>query len=199
MSTYSILHSDVKNRHLRKLLADVSQAMGETAELFAISTPDQLTWRPDPKTWSSLECFAHLMDVGEQYLPRVRATVDYVHENDMTSDAPYKPGFLQKRFIAMCGPDPRFKLKAPKKFQPGSVPWDPTIEPRFLQQQDNLTTLIRRADGYDLNRVKFPSPLTGLLRFSIGEGLTLLTVHLQRHVGQAQAMREAPGFPPAES
>jgi hypothetical protein len=51
----------------------------------------------------------------------------------------------------------------------------------------------------DLNRIKVRSPITPLVRFNLGDALTLQVVHAQRHLAQARRVREHAEFPQAES
>ena len=52
-----------------------------------------------------------------------------------------------------------------------------------------------RSDGLPLNGPKFASPVTRLVRITLGEVLSLMVSHTERHVGQALRTRDAPGFP----
>ena len=70
------------------------------------------------------------------------------------------------------------------------MPIDPRISARNTSlsrdQLRELIELIEAARGKNLNRPRFGSPITALLRFSIGEGLELMVRHQQRHLLQIQ-------------
>ena len=51
------------------------------------------------------------------------------------------------------------------------------------------------ADGLDLGRLRVGIPATGLVRLSLAQGFYLGVVHDTRHLAQAEAVREEPGFP----
>jgi hypothetical protein len=184
------VHQDIDNPHLRSLLGSVDVVITDARTILDGLSEEQATWRPQAKSWSIVDVINHLLAIGDQYYPRIRETIKYVHEHDMKSTDDYKPGLFAKWFINSMRPDARFKVKTVKMFVPPATQWDITLEPRFTKQQEQLQQLIRSADGYDMNRVKFYSPATRLLRFSIGEGLTLVTVHLQRHLVQAKRLRD---------
>jgi hypothetical protein len=85
------------------------------------------------------------------------------------------------------------KLKAPKTFQP-IKPCDAIIE-QFIQQQEKLASLISEADGLDLRRIKFGSPVSSLLRFSLGDCFAILVMHQERHLKQMNRIKDHTMFP----
>ena len=120
----------------------------------------------------------HLYTTSEAYFGVVEPAM--VRESKKKSQALRKPGITGKIFLnAMQKPT---KLKAPKKFQP-IKPRD-TIVDQFIQQQEKLALLIRKADGLDLRRIKFGSPVSSILRFSLGDCCAILVTHQERHIKQ---------------
>ncbi|MEE2992138.1 MAG: hypothetical protein VX603_03075 [Gemmatimonadota bacterium] len=85
------------------------------------------------------------------------------------------------------------KLKAQKKFQP-IKPCDAIIE-QFVQQQEKPASLISEADGLDLRRIKFGSPVSSLLRFSSGDCFAILAMHQERHLKQMNRIKDHTMFP----
>ena len=68
---------------------------------------------------------------------------------------------------------------------------------RFDAHQDILADLIRRADEVNLNATRFTSPITRLVRLSIGEALTRLVIHQRRPLQQALRLPTNADFPGA--
>jgi hypothetical protein len=66
---------------------------------------------------------------------------------------------------------------------------------RFLACQALLLAAIEGADGLDLNRVRVTTPISRVLRISLGEALALATGHTRRHLDQARRVRAHPRFP----
>jgi hypothetical protein len=51
------------------------------------------------------------------------------------------------------------------------------------------------AEGLDLARVKVPTPISRLLKLSLGMTLAQAAAHERRHLEQARRVRENPRFP----
>lgn len=179
--------------HLRHLQAE-AVAVTEAAQhlLDALSGP-QLTWKPDPGTWSVAECFDHLSVTNRLYVPRIRRAIERAGQNTLVR--PFRPSWLGRLFIRLSGPGSRWKLKAPGLFKPTPAAVDPLVVRQFVEQQEALLALIQQASAVNLNTAKLRSPATRLLRLSVGEALTLLVVHEQRHLQQAQRLTRRSDFP----
>ena len=179
--------------HLRQLLADV-EAVSDAARQFREDfAPAQLAWKPTPEAWSVLECFEHLNVTGELYFPRIRQGLDRARRTDAA--APFRPTLFGRLFLRSLDPETRRKLKTFNAFKPAQGTNDVGIIDRFLAQQDDLRALLHEADGVNLNSGTFSSPLTRLVRFTVGEGLTVLVVHERRHLGQARRVTQLSAFP----
>lgn len=180
------------NPHLRSLLDDLV-AVRAAAEAFRDGlSAEQLAWRPESGAWGIADCFEHLRKMEKAY---ARGLADAV-ERAEPGEAPFRPRWLARTFIALNGPEPKVKLPAPPAVRPKQDrPASADAIDRFLAQQEQTVGLVRAADGRDLNTGRFASPFSRLLRFSLGEGLTLLVRHEQRHLGQAHRIVERPDFP----
>ncbi len=187
--------STLTHPHLRALLADAEGTRAEAERLRAELSAAQLTWQPAPDVWSVADCFEHLRKVDKAYC---RVLPDAVSRMESGSGA-FAPSLFGRWFIRFVSPESSLKLKAPRAIRPrrGGPSTGAAALDRFLAQQQDLLGLIRQADGRDLNTGTFASPLVSILRLSVGEALTLLVRHEQRHLGQALRLTERPGFPRA--
>ena len=185
----------MRNLHLDSLLNDTKQVKRASEALFASLSPEQLTWKPKRGVWSILECFDHLYTTNELYIPRVEKAIDKALHAGRTNVSPFKPSLFGRFFINSLRPESKMKMKTFGLFKPKDRGTSLEVTHLFLSQQDMLSHLIRRADECDINSVKFSSPVSRLIRFSIGEGLSVLVVHEQRHLLQAQNRQLHIGFP----
>lgn len=184
----------VANAHLKALLADIAEIDQEVTAILSGYSAAQLTWKPAPQEWSITECFDHLIVFGHQYYPKVQQTIEQTRQKNLHESRPFRPSWFGKIFINTQKPNSGWKTKTFKIFKPGHSP-DAATGQRFLEQQQTLIDLIRQADGYDLNTFKLTSPITSLLKFSIGEALWMLVVHQQLHLQQANAVAQLAEFP----
>ncbi len=183
----------VAHPHLRRLLNDLNTVTAETERLRATLSEAQCIWKPAPGVWNVLECFQHLIVTDELYYPRLRLAIEKAKREG--GSAPFRPSLFGKTFIRYVSPESQRKIKTFRTFEPSPALTDLTVLQQFVDHQDALTALIRQADGINLNRGKFSSPASRLVRFSVGEGLTVLVVHQQRHLQQARRLAERPDFP----
>ena len=178
--------------HLRKLLADVAATTAAAQQVRAGLSDAQLAWKPEPGVWNVLECIQHLITVDGLYFPQIRTVLERAPH--VEGSAPYRPSFFGRTFIRYVSPESKRKIKTFRVFEPPPTLTDVTVMARFVEHQDEFANLIRRSDGVDLNGNKFASPVSRFVRFSLGEGLTLLAAHQQRHLQQARRLTERSDF-----
>lgn len=187
----------VRHAHLADLLIRSRESTGLVDQLFEGLDRTQLAWKPDPSRWNVVECIGHLANTGQVYLPAVRAALERVKGEGRASDEPFRFTWFGKWFVGMSGPVVRRRLSTPGVFAPAPVTTDITVRDGFADVQREIERLVEDADGWLLNGRRFRSPVTPLIRLTLGEGLTLLVWHTQRHVAQAQELTRHPGFPSA--
>ena len=145
-----------------------------------------LTTPPREGVWPVSGIAQHLHITLDLYLPLMRGHIEKLRASGRQSAEPaVKPGWFARKFIHFAGPDNQKKLKAPGKFGPTAQAVPIEWVDKMIAQMDELDGLLAEAKGVELNRGKFGSPITGLIRFTLGEGLLLMLRHHQRHTGQA--------------
>ena len=192
MDTHTSIEA-VAHPHLQKLLADVAATTAQAQPLRADLSDTQLAWKPEPGVWNVLECLDHLNIVDGLYFPQIRTALDKASRGE--GSAPFRPSFFGKTFIRFVSPESQRKVKTFRIFQPPPALTDVAVVAKFVDHQEEFAGLIRQADGTDLNGNKFSSPASRFVRFTLGEGLTMLSAHQQRHLQQARRVAEHPDFP----
>lgn len=187
--------SAVQNLHLDGLYQDVKEVLHASEALIASLAPAQMTWKPKKNQWSILECFHHMLVVNNLYLPRIIEAMKKGATSHAEAIAPFKPSLFGRWFLGFVRPESKLKLKTFKVFKPQKALDDMSVLAKFTEQQRVLMKVLKKADGCDLNNVKLASPASRLIRFSIGEALTLLVLHEQRHLLQAQNILLLSDFP----
>lgn len=181
--------------HLSLLQADLDDLRSRAERLFADHTPAQLYWKPAADVWSMAQCIEHLVITNGLYLPRLQAAIDRLRREDRRVQGSYRPSWFARWFINQLRPETTRKVKTLRVFEPKESEPDPALRDRYMEQQDQLGVLLHEAAGYDLNGPRFSSPATRLVRFTPGEGLTMLIVHEHRHILQAERLAGHPAFP----
>ena len=150
---------------------------------------EQLRWKPAPDRWSIAECFSHLNVTADQYYPAIDSSMRRARKRGLLGEGPFRHGFWMNRFIRMMEPPARRSFRAPRMFRPRTRALADEI-PTFFAHQSAIIERVHQANGLDLSRVKVVSPLTSLMRMSLGQCFGLLAAHERRHLWQAARVRE---------
>lgn len=176
-----------------RLIAELDASDKRAKELAIQLSPGQLNWQPQPGAWSIGQCLEHLCITNEVYLPAISLSL----AGKLVRPVPeITPGWFGRWFIkSFIEPSPQTKrAKAPKKIVPGAQ-IDPSILDRFLRSNQAAREVVLQARDYDVNHIRFKNPLLGILRFTAGTGLEIVSGHERRHLLQAACVRNSPGFP----
>jgi DinB superfamily len=152
-------------------------------------TPQQLNWRRSPAEWSVGQCLEHLAMANEVYLRAMSGSLDGRRAGLVAEIA---PGWFGRWFIrTVIEPSPRMRRwRAPKKIRPRTqVP--PSVLDRFHATNRAIREFMQRARSYDVNRIRFKNPFFGIIRFTVGTGLEVMSRHERRHLLQAERIRAA--------
>lgn len=176
-----------------RLISELDAADQRAIALAKSLTLPQLNWAPRPGAWSVGQCLEHLCISNEEYVAAMSAS--------LTNRQPavvqeITPGWFGRWFIrSFIAPSTKSrKVGAPKKIRPGAKIQLSVLE-RFLASNRSAGDLMDRARNYDVNRIRFSNPFLPGIRFTVGTGLEVMSQHQQRHLLQAERVRESAGFP----
>ena len=172
------------------------QEIGERAKTLAGGLSEQqFTWRPAPESWSIQECLGHLTMTGLNEIQLLEKAIQAGRAQGLTGTGPFRYGWIERRILKATEPPVRRRFSAPRRFRPVHGQPVTAILPTFLHVQREFIRMAELAKGLDLARVKVPTPMTRLLRFSLGITLAQQAAHERRHLDQARRVRENPAFP----
>jgi hypothetical protein len=155
----------------------------------------QFNWRPSPNEWSIEECLAHLTMVGEHEIKLIENAVEAARKKGLTGKGPFHYGFIERIILRQSEPPVRRKFSAPRHFRPVHMQPVTAILPTFLHLQSQLVRVTQQCEGLHLARVKVATPMTRLLKLSLGITLAQTAAHERRHLEQARRVRQHPQFP----
>jgi len=176
-----------------RLISEFNAADNRAIALAKALTPQQLNWKRRPNEWSVGQCLEHLYVTNEVYLGPMSTSLkgrQPVVVQEIT------PGWLGRWFIRnYIEPSSRMKrVRAPRKIRPGTH-IEPSILDRFLISNHTARQLIHRAMNQDVNHIRFRNPFVPVIRFTVGTGFEILSKHQQRHLLQAERIRNSLEFP----
>ena len=182
------VHSELER--YREQFEEIS---GQARELTAGLTEAQFNWRPAVGAWSIEECLAHLTMVGHLEANAIEEAVAMARAKGLTGTGPFEYPAWERYILRETEPPVRNAMSAPKRFVPVHGQPVTGILPTFLHVQRRFLIQIEEADGLDLRRVKVATPITKLIKMSLGSTLAQAAAHERRHLAQASKVRELGG------
>jgi len=150
--------------------------------------PDTMTRRPSSGGWSIAEVLEHLIISADSYLDLVRRSIRENTGARADAAGTWKPSIMGGMLTESLR-NPR-KLPAPGMYKPGPTPRAGALN-EFLRRQEEVGRLIVDAGDLDWRRVRMRSPVLPIIRMNLGDALTILVVHAERHAAQIERVVEA--------
>ncbi len=176
------------------LVEVVEQSRNEFLASVAHLTFAQATFQSDPDSWSILAITEHIVRAEQSGVMGMWKALDGIRKGEpVWSGEPVHRGLSIEEVIARTWQP---KEKVPDIAVPiwgGSLRyWIAMLKAqRFLLQE-----LVDALDGYDLETILFPHPISGPL--DVRQQLEFLRFHLDRHRAQVEQVQSHPNFPQAQ-
>ena len=170
----------------REIEEALQTSSARVCEMLETRSPEELTHRPAPDSWSAAECVAHLALTSKGALPALEAVVAGLRARGLTTDRPSRMDWLGWLLRRALEPPPRFKTRTATPFQPLDVAPVSEVRSAFLDGQARLVRVLRDAEGLDLSRSKVTSPFDRRIRDNAYSMLRILETHERRHLWQAE-------------
>jgi hypothetical protein len=154
---------------------------------------EQINWRSSPSEWSIGQCLQHLLVFNRVYIPAILHALDGQPQHPVAEIDPGRVSAWFMRTYVEPGATTR-RLRSPRKIRPDEQ-INPSVLNDFLESNQHAKDAVRRAAGYDVNRIRYENPLLPIIRFTVGVGLELTWKHQCRHLQQAEKVKHSPEFP----
>ena len=187
--------ADLKNPHLKRVSEQLEMHIDDSRRFLSAFNPQQLNWKPDKKSWSIAQCLDHIIVSDQQYFNGIKKAIELTCAAQLVERKPYRPGLFARWFIYMMKPGSWIRSKAPAIFQPSVRTEGQKVLEDFVRHEQELLVLIKKCDGWDLNKIKISSPVHSFVAFSLGECFSLLVAHQERHLLQARRIAQCEYFP----
>jgi hypothetical protein len=157
-------------------------------------TDAQLAWQPDTRAWSVGDCLDHLCVTGRQSLSYVAEAVDAGRIGAMLSAGPFRYGILERWVVWLMEPPARLKFAAARAYRPASRRPGAVVVDEFLRLQHQLRQSLQQVNGLDLAKVKVRNPVSGWIKFSLGQEFAFTAAHERRHIWQMRQIKAHRAF-----
>jgi hypothetical protein len=173
-------------QHLTRVIADLDRLEPRARELLAGLGDADMTKAPPGGGWSIAQIFEHMCIADSSYVDGCLPPA--LEKARGRTGKPWKPslfGGWLRRSLANLGK----KLPAPKIYRVAG-PVRANVVEEWGRGLRKLRALIESAVGCDLNQ-RLSSPVSKLIRISLGDALAVPVVHGHRHLAQVERTRNA--------
>lgn len=150
--------------------------------------------KPAPESWSAADCVEHLNLTSDAYIPLLRDALAQARElGRAPQPARYHRDALGWFMSMMIGPMRHIgkfrivRVKTTSDFVPRGKASREQLLSDFVRLQAEIITIVRNADGLQMDRVKIISPFGGKMRYNAYSALVIVARHQHRHLDQAEA------------
>jgi len=185
---------DTLSPQLEGLRREFQAAGHNVEELLAGMTEEEFRTRIRPEQWSVGECLGHLNAVARLYQPVLERAIEEGREKGYFGTGPFGHGVMGWLSVRLMEPPPRFRLPAPRPFQPVDHGPLREVKREFDQSRERFVAALDDAGGLDLSRIKVASPASALVRLNLAAAFAFLAAHERRHLWQARQVRRALGI-----
>jgi hypothetical protein len=175
-----------------KKIADEFRDMKKEAGNFLNNVKSgEFNKRPADNGWSIAECIDHLIVTGVDYCDIFEKGLKKLAEKNARYTGEMKSSYIGSKFIQNVEPPVKRKFKSPGKWRPDSKINKEKATTAFLQLQDRWIDLVNQSAGWDLTKVKLPSPAVSWIKFSAFVILQVNSAHQRRHLWQAKNVKKS--------
>ncbi|MEM1271277.1 MAG: DinB family protein [Bacteroidota bacterium] len=174
------------SEQLERLRAMNAGTVDFVRNVLGTASDDVLLRKPAPGSWCAIECIEHLNITGGHYVPAMERALAKASPKPVDT---YKSGWAGGYMARVVHPkNMSSKAKTPSSLQPKFAADDIPVQEvltAFLDRSEVMTRLLHEAEQYDIGRIKVNSVVGPILRFNIGDSLSLNVYHERRHIIQA--------------
>jgi hypothetical protein len=176
------LHPD-----LLALQKEVHHVVTDVDDLTRGLSYERFSRHPRPNSWSISECIDHMNVVNRRGIADIAAAIQEATTRGLhaPADAKFSHGFLSGWFIRTgIEPPPRFRVRVPRGYSPKPGKHPHEVLPEFFETHATLASVINRANGLDLPKIRVGTPMASWIRFGLYRRVQLMLAHDRRHIHQ---------------
>lgn len=144
---------------------------------------ESLNAKPNPETWSKLQCIQHLNNYSNFYISEINGALA---KSTSPSTPLFKPGFLGNIFSkAMMPKEKMTVMSSPANMEPAKSDLSKEVLNTFISDQKEYLEILTAARKKNLNKSRIKVTLSRWVRINLGDALRINVYHNQRHILQA--------------
>lgn len=175
----------LQTKHHEDLVAANAAVITRLRTVLNGVSEEALHRKPADGGWSMAEVLEHLIVSADSYLEPMHGIVSGA-SGARAPDAVWKPTFMGG-MLAQSLRNPR-KLPSPRGYKVGLTA-RPNVVAEFFKRQEEVGRRIAAAGSVDWRKTRMRSPVLPILSMNLGDALTVLVVHAERHAGQIERVK----------
>lgn len=180
---------------MNEINSELEKISNNAKQVFGGLSPEQLNWKPNPKSWSIGQCFEHLIVTNNLYFPAIQNVIDGIHRNNFFSKIPFSTNLISALMKNSLKPEQARKMKTFKVFEPSASGVSPNIIEDFVENNRKLVEMFEACKDLEIHKIKIPEPLSPALNLRLDDAFEILLMHEKRHFLQAERVKKLESFP----
>ncbi|UCS91626.1 DinB family protein [Echinicola marina] len=173
-------------------IKDWQKQIKENTQVFLSSfgelSPEQLTFKPHPDTWSIEENIQHLMVINQSYFPIFKQLEEGTYEKPFIGNFGFLTKILGNTILKSVSPEQPKKLKtipiwAPDKFQGEDTS---NLLKEFEGHQNELSQWVGKLAPFLEKGQIIHSPANKLIAYPLSTAVEIIITHEKRHFSQSK-------------
>lgn len=186
-----------------KLLAELKQinalCLQFVEEKVIVLSEDQMQWKPNVKSWSILEVFAHLNASSHYYQNIIHKKILENQDSEpMTTFVSSPLGKATWRLVKL-GKMRNVKrhVKSARVFNPEyfGLEIQRTELETFVKYLKEMSHILEEAEKVNLRKIKLPMAVSKFVHLRLGDALMFHVYHNERHIEQINSILNQRNFP----
>lgn len=187
----------------KKLLTQLRQINASclqfVEEKVAVLSDEQLQWKPNPKSWSILEVFAHLNSHAHYYQNIIHKKILENQDTEPTTTFVSSPLGRATWRLVQLGKIRNIKrhVKSARVFNPEyfSLEMKRDEITKFVNYLKEIPQIFNEAEKVNLRKIKLPMAVSKFVYLRLGDALMFHIYHNDRHMEQINTIINNRKFP----
>lgn len=174
----------MKKEDLKKELYDLLKAQLVCVGDLKCLSIDELNLKIAPRSWSILECIAHLNLYFDFYIPEIQKSLSN-HKKSNKSN--FRSGIIGSYFVNIIKPTSSNKpMKTSNEMNPVGSNLDIDEFLKFEKNMIKVIELLNLSISYNWNTVKTKVSISKYVKIRIGDTFRFIVYHNERHFKQIE-------------
>jgi len=179
------MKSEARNELIERLEMELDRQINVVVEQFQNLSDEEMNNGGENGGWSIAQNLEHLNMYFNYYNPAIKRAMDNV-KDDLGAEQ-FHSGWLGSYFSNSMDYRTEKKIKAFKDYIPSEKLNSAEVVQTFIQNEEELLQLIRKAKSYNLTKIRIAISLTKWITMRLGDVFQFVILHNERHIVQAQS------------